>query len=61
VTAASIVIGAVPSQIPAMPAHRFTARPEFARHAEGVGEFMSVPIDLPELVASVGRLLHPDC
>jgi hypothetical protein len=22
----------------------FTARPEFAQHAEGVGEFMSVPI-----------------
>jgi hypothetical protein len=43
----------------------FTARPEFARHAEGVGEFMPVPIDLTELVAAVGRfatcrLLTPD-
>jgi hypothetical protein len=39
----------------------FTARPEFARHAEGVGEFMPVPIDLTELVAAVGRLLRADC
>jgi hypothetical protein len=39
----------------------FTARPEFAQHAEGVGEFMSVPIDLTELVAAVGRLLQAYC
>jgi hypothetical protein len=38
----------------------FTARPEFAEHAEGVGEFMPVPIKLPELVEAVGHLLQTD-
>ena len=36
----------------------FTARPEFAEHAEGIGEFMPVPIRLPELVEAVDRLLR---
>jgi DNA-binding NtrC family response regulator len=39
----------------------FTARPEFAQHAEGVGEFMPMPASPQELVASVGRLLQADC
>ena len=39
----------------------FTARPEFAEHAEGVGEFMPMPVSPQELVASVGRLLQADC
>jgi DNA-binding NtrC family response regulator len=36
----------------------FTARPEVAEHAEGVGEFMPVPIKLPELIEAVGRILR---
>jgi DNA-binding NtrC family response regulator len=39
----------------------FTARPEFAQHAVGVGEFMPMPVSPPELMAAVARLLHPDC
>ena len=36
------------------------ARAEFAQRAEGVGEFMPIPIDLPELVATVSGLLRAD-
>jgi DNA-binding NtrC family response regulator len=36
----------------------FTARPEFEAHAEGLGEFVSAPIDIPEVVAVVERLLN---
>jgi len=38
----------------------FTARPEFKAHAEGLGEFFSVPIDIADVVAVVGRLLNAD-
>jgi DNA-binding NtrC family response regulator len=38
----------------------FIARPEFAAHAEGLGEFLSVPIDIADVVAVVGRLLNAD-
>jgi len=37
----------------------FTALPEFAELVDGVGEFMPLPVELPELMAAVERLLAP--
>src|SRR6266404_6483909 len=34
----------------------FTVAPENIEHAEGVGEFVAAPIDIPELVAKVAEL-----
>jgi DNA-binding NtrC family response regulator len=36
----------------------FTARAEFAEYSEGLGTFIAVPVDLAEVVATVGRLLR---
>ena len=38
----------------------FAADPEDARHAEGLGAFLPMPVDIVELVATVGRLLASD-
>jgi DNA-binding NtrC family response regulator len=35
----------------------FTALPEFAEHAAGIGEFMPLPVSVPELVKAVERLV----
>jgi DNA-binding NtrC family response regulator len=35
----------------------FTAQPEFARYAEGVGVFMPRPVSVADVVATVERLL----
>jgi len=36
----------------------FTARPEFAQHADGLGEFLSMPVNVPDIVQVVERLLE---
>jgi DNA-binding NtrC family response regulator len=36
----------------------FTARAKFERHARGWGEFMASPINVPDVVDAVGRLLR---
>jgi len=36
----------------------FTARPEFAEHADGLGEFVPMPANMPDMVHVVGRLLE---
>ena len=36
----------------------FTALPEFERRAAGLGEFMAVPVNMPDLVETVGCLLQ---
>jgi DNA-binding NtrC family response regulator len=38
----------------------FTARPEFAQATEGLGTFTPAPINVAEVVITVGRLLAPD-
>jgi DNA-binding NtrC family response regulator len=35
----------------------FTARPEFAKHADGLGVFLASPVDVADLVATVAGLL----
>jgi DNA-binding NtrC family response regulator len=35
----------------------FTARAEFEEYADGLGEFMAAPINVPDVVAAVERLL----
>ena len=36
----------------------FTALPEFAEHANGLGAFMPMPVNVPEMVHAVGLLLE---
>jgi DNA-binding NtrC family response regulator len=38
----------------------FVALAEYKAHTEGIGEFMALPVSIPELVLSVKRLLKPD-
>jgi DNA-binding NtrC family response regulator len=38
----------------------FTALAEFASSALGLGEFMSMPVGVPEVVDIVDRILQPD-
>jgi hypothetical protein len=38
----------------------FTALPEYARQALGLGEFMRMPVDVPEVVDTVVRMLEID-
>jgi DNA-binding NtrC family response regulator len=38
----------------------FTARPEFAALAEGLGEFVPTPVNIADVVATVARLLAAD-
>ena len=37
----------------------FTASPELREHAEGLGEFLPLPVDIADLVAAVDRALFP--
>ena len=37
----------------------FTALAKYAEHAEGLGMFLPMPVDLVDLMAAVGRLLEP--
>jgi DNA-binding NtrC family response regulator len=37
----------------------FTALPEYARYAEGLGPFLPMPVDLADLLEVVGGLLAP--
>jgi DNA-binding NtrC family response regulator len=36
----------------------FTAQPELAEHAEGIGEFLALPVSMTALVATVDRILR---
>jgi len=36
----------------------FTAQAELAEHAEGIGEFMTLPVSVTDLVATVDRILQ---
>jgi len=36
----------------------FTALPQYAEHAEGLGAFLPTPVDVADLVAVVERLLE---
>ncbi len=36
----------------------FTALPKHAEHAEGLGTFLPLPVDMDDLVATVARLLR---
>ena len=38
----------------------FTADPQFAAHAEGLGVFVPAPINIADVVAIVGRMLDAD-
>jgi DNA-binding NtrC family response regulator len=38
----------------------FTALPETEQYAKGVGEFMPLPVDIPDLLETVSRMLAPD-
>jgi DNA-binding NtrC family response regulator len=38
----------------------FTALPEYANHAEGLGAFLPLRVDVADLVATVMRLLRDD-
>jgi DNA-binding NtrC family response regulator len=38
----------------------FVARPEFAEYAEGVGKFMALPVNVPEIVDTVQAMLEVD-
>jgi hypothetical protein len=38
----------------------FTAHPEFAEYAEGLGTFMAQPVPMPDIVNTVERLLTSD-
>jgi DNA-binding NtrC family response regulator len=38
----------------------FTAFAKYAKHAEGLGAFLPLPVEVPDLVAIVDRLLRDD-
>jgi DNA-binding NtrC family response regulator len=38
----------------------FMAPPEFVKHADGLGAFMPMPVDVPDVVHAVSRLLESD-
>lgn len=38
----------------------FAARPEFAEYAEGVGNYMALPVKVPDIVDTVRVLLDSD-
>jgi hypothetical protein len=37
----------------------FTALPETEQHADGIGEFMPLPVSIPDLLETVPRMLAP--